>query len=148
MPTRRDAVLLMSTLPAGLLVWPTGAVLAARSIPAIDVSVVPDRQLTLNLSDDLQRQQWVYAGQRYEERREHIVVYENETVRFAVVNDTSDRRSLMLESARIDLHAGESVVLDLNFDSLTPRTLRDMNSTLAREIVVRPSYQTHAAVST
>ena len=149
MPTRRDAVLLISALPIGLMTRSSNSATAPSPLgsAAVDSAVTPDRELTLFLSDQLNAQRWRYAGQNYLERREHIVVNEHETVRLIFRNDTDQSRILYLDSVPLHLEAGDSFSVDMRFDELQSKSILDKQSGKSKIIVVRPSYQGHAIVA-
>ncbi|HTE40203.1 MAG TPA: hypothetical protein VK629_05205 [Steroidobacteraceae bacterium] len=143
MLTRREAIVLIGALPAGAAL---ASEFKSYSVAAVTDTFTADRELTLTLSDNLQTQNWIYEGQRYSEERPSIVVHEGECVRVTLVNDTSVAQVLTLDQDRIALAAHSHVIVDLSFDSLRSRTLRNANTAAIRVIEVRPSYQLHALV--
>jgi len=105
---------------------------------------IPDRELRLTVSDNLQRQDWLYAGQRYTEKGSAIIVNENEQLRLILANDTNQAHSLVLDGVQMDLAARETRTVDLVIDQLQPKTLTSPAAGIAQTIKIRPSYQTHA----
>jgi hypothetical protein len=90
-----------------------------------EASFVADRELRLTFSDNLQRQTWLYAGQLYTEEGSAITVDENEMLRLVLTNDTERAQTLILDGARLDFAPRETRTLDLIFDQLQAKSLRN-----------------------
>jgi FtsP/CotA-like multicopper oxidase with cupredoxin domain len=116
----------------------------AEQLAMQEASFIPDRELRLMVSDNMQRQSWLYAGQHYTEEGNVIVLNENEQLRLILTNDTDRAQSLAFEGARIDLAAREARTLDLVIDQLQNKSLSNPAAGVSRMLKVRPSYQTHA----
>jgi hypothetical protein len=118
----------------------------AEELVTEGVSFVPDRELLLTVSDNFQRQRWLYAGQRYAEEGKFIVVNENECIHLILINDTDRVQSLSLDEAHITLAARKSCKRELIVADLQPKILSNPAAGISRTIQVRPAYQRHAAL--
>ena len=151
MATRRAALLMIGVAPMGVSfgasITSSARATEADEFVASNERFVPDRELRLTVSDNLQRQTWLYAGQRYTEEGKAIVVNENEQLRFILVNDTDRAHSLWFDGVRIDLAANESRSFDWTVDQLHSKTLSNPLAGATQIIKVRPSYQSHAVLA-
>src|SRR4249919_1403615 len=120
MATRRETLVMIGLTPACIAV---SADPAYAEDAVTDAGFVPDRELTLTVSDNFQRQQWLYAGQHYAEQGKQIVVNENECIRLILVNDTDQAHSLLLDGARIALAARKSCRHELIVADLQSKVL-------------------------
>jgi hypothetical protein len=127
-----------------------------------------DREVELSLSSALRQQQWTYAGQRYRQINDEIVVNEEESIRFHLMNDTAEPRHLAVQGLHLKqmslqrssagllgskdypgfalLAAGTSITMDANIKSLATAKLIDLEGGVQRTIRVRPCDQFHPFV--
>jgi FtsP/CotA-like multicopper oxidase with cupredoxin domain len=155
MTTRREVLVMIGVAPLGVSMGvsvgasgtPSARAMQADALVARDVAFIPDRELRLTVSDNLQRQTWLYAGQRYTETGKAIIINENEQLRLILVNDTDRAHSLLLDGMRIDVAANESRSFDFIIDQLHAITISHPLAAVARIMKVRPSYQTHAVLT-
>ena len=143
MATRREALVMIGLTPVAYIAASANPAHAEDSVT--DAGFIPDRELTLRVSDHFQRQHWLYAGQQYTEVGKLIVVDEGECVRLILINDTDQARSLSLDGASIEIAAKKSCKQDFVFAHLQPKVLSNPSAGITRTIQVRPTYQKHAA---
>lgn len=144
MLTRRSALAMIGSLPAGTLLWSAPKTTVANVAELTSENCFdPDRELTLKLSERFRVNHWIYAGQQYLEHDKEIEFDEGEYIRFTLVNDTTQPQSFEFDGTRVELPALGSKRFDLFIDSLDARSLQHSARKSVQTIRVRPSYQSH-----
>lgn len=115
-----------------------------------------DRLLQLSVSDRFTTQEWIYEGQNWTEKRDKLLLFEDEVIELTVRNDSGQQRIINVGRGfrGIPVAPGQRRVFTFKVElhghygvGLQPDGGYPMFEVVELPAVVRPSYGKHAPVA-